>query len=173
MKNFVLLLILCCLQLSSCKKENDTEKSDRKIELYLLKSFTKAVNGYAININSVVLNDTALIKYEDIQWYDSVNYTFKISDKPAIWLNDVQYNQTHERAFAITIEKRIIYTGYFWAGFSSAICDWIVIDPLNYSGKNELTVNLGYPGLMPGMNITDNRNDKELLEILRLDKKLK
>jgi len=173
MKNFILLLILCCLLLSSCKKENDTEESVRKIELYLLKSFTKDAKGYAININSVVLNDTALIKYEDIQWYDSTKYTFKISYAPAIWLNGFELNKTHGRAFAITIDKRIIYTGYFWAGFSSASCDWIVIDPLNYSGKNELTVNLGYPGLWPDMIIPDNRNDKELLEVLRLDKKLK
>jgi len=34
-------------------------------------------------------------------------------------------------------------------------------------------VNLGYPGLWPDMIIPDNRNDKELLEVLRLDKKLK
>ena len=173
MRFLVLFLLFCCWIPSGCKKGNDTPESGKKIEFYLLKSYAKVAGSDAIAASSMVLNDTALIKYGDILWYDTVNYTFKITDAPAKWLNDFQHNQSHGKAFAVTVDKRILYTGYFWAGFSSASCNWIVVDPLNYSGKNELTVRIGYPGLMAGTTIPDHRNDTELLEILQADKKLK
>jgi hypothetical protein len=173
MRLLVLLLLFCFWIPSGCKKGNDNPRSGKKIEFYLLKSYTKVTGSDAIAANSIVLNDTALINYEDILWYDDANYIFKITETPAKWLNDFQHNQSHGKAFAVTIDKKIIYTGYFWASFSSSSCNWIVVDPLNYAGKNELTVRIGYPGLMAGTTIPDNRNNAELLEILGTDKKLK
>jgi len=99
-------------------------------------------------------------------------YSFKVSDRIAGWLNDFENNLIHGSAFALTIDKEVIYTGYFWASFSSLMCDWIIIDPLNISGKNELTVKLGYPGMVVGDTIPDKRNDKRLLDVLRMDNKL-
>jgi hypothetical protein len=172
MKNLILFLALCFLIPTSCKKKNDLMESGGKIEFYLLKSYTKDPAGYAISNNSIVLSDSALIKYEDIIWYDPNSHTFKFSDRTANLLNDFEHNQILRKPFAVAINKKIIYTGYFWAGFFSSSCDWIVMDVLNYDGKNELSVKIGYPGLMSGMNIPDKRNDKELLEILKSDHKL-
>jgi hypothetical protein len=50
--------------------------------------------------------------------------------------------------------------------------DWVTIDPLNYSSKNQLRVQLGYPGLIQGDYIPDNRNDKRILDVLQRDSKL-
>lgn len=166
MRTITLLLLLCFFIPTSCKKE--TTKSGKVIEIYLLKSYIRETNG-SISNNSLVLEDSAVVKYEDILWYDSDTHIFKVSSKTANWLND---SQIHGKAFAIAINKEIIYTGYFWASFSSSFCNWVVIDPLNY-GNNELSVELGYPGLVQGIIIPDNRNDNRLLEILRLDNKLK
>jgi len=173
MKTTIFLTLLFCLIVTGCKKNPYTASSDSKIEIYLLKSYSKVAGTDAINANSVVIEDSPLIRYEDILWYDAIKYTFKITEAPAKWLNDTQTNHSHGKAFAVTIGKKILYTGYFWAGFSSASCNWITIDPLNYTGKNELRVSIGYPGLMPGVTIPDNRNDQELLNILKSDKKLK
>ena len=173
MKTTIILSLLCCLMATGCKKNPYVAKSDSSIEIYLLKSYTKVAGTDAINTSSVLLEESPLIKYGDILWYDSTNYTFKISEAPAKWLNDTQTSHSHGKAFAVTIDKKILYTGYFWAGFSSASCNWITIDPLNYSGRNELRVSIGYPGLLPGANIPDHRNDKELLDLLEADKKLK
>jgi hypothetical protein len=52
------------------------------------------------------------------------------------------------------------------------MCDWLVIDPLDYSGRHELKVKLGYPGLVEGDVIPDKRNDEKLLDVLRMDNKL-
>lgn len=173
MKMTIFLALLCCLIATNCKKAAYTTNADSKIEIYLLKFYTKVAGKDAISANSIVLEDSPLIKYAEILWYDPANYTFKIAEAPAKWLNDFQTNHSHGKAFAVTIDRKILYTGYFWAGFSSASCNWIVVDPLNYAGKNELTVRIGYPGLMAGTTIPDNRNNAELLEILKADKKLK
>lgn len=170
MRTVTLLLLLCSFIPTSCKKE--TTKSGKEIEIYLLKSYIRETNG-SISNNSLVLEDNALVKYVDILWYDSDTHIFKISSKTANWLNDFEHNQIHGKAFAVAINKDIIYTGYFWASFSSSSCSWVVIDPLNHGGNNELSVKLGYPGLIQGIIIPDNRNDNRLLEILRLDNKLK
>jgi len=173
MKTTIIIALLCCLIAAGCKNNPYVAASGSEIEIYLLKSYTKVTGTDAINTSSVILEDTPLIRYADILWYDSVAHTFKITEAPAKWLNDFQTNHSHGKAFAVTIDRKILYTGYFWAAFSSASCNWITIDPLNYSGKNELRVSIGYPGLMPGVTIPDHRNDKELMEILEADNKLK
>ena len=173
MKTTIIIALLCCLIAAGCKNNPYVAASGSEIEIYLLKSYTKVAGTDAINAGSAILENIPLVSYKDILWYDHINYTFKITEAPAKWLNDTQTNHSHGKAFAVTIDKKILYTGYFWAGFSSASCNWITIDPLNYSGKNELRVSIGYPGLMPGVTIPDLRNDKRLLDILEADQKLK
>lgn len=170
-KNIVpVLFLFVSILITGCDKENTP--SNTEVEFYLLTSF-KTKNGTCKIIDSsVIMNNSALIKYDEIISYNMRNYSFEVSDRIADWLNDFENSRIHGRAFALTIDKEIIYTGYFWAGFSSAGCDWIVIDPLNYSGKNKLTVRLGYPGLVVGDTIPDKRNNKRLLDVLRMDNKL-
>jgi hypothetical protein len=110
-----------------------------------------------------------IIYYDEILSYSPKNYTFTITESCANRLNGFHI---HGTPFAVTIDKQIIYTGYFWCGFSSSMVDWITIDPLNYGGKNKLRVSLGYPGLIQGDYIPDDRNDYRILEVLRRDGKL-
>lgn len=95
-----------------------------------------------------------------------------MTESSANKLNAFNNNHIHGTPFAVTIDKEIIYTGYFWCGYSSSMVDWVTIDPLNYSGKNRLRVSLGYPGLIQGDYIPDDRNDDRILDILRRDSKL-
>ena len=172
MKNTIIavLILFVSIYFTSCEKDNTP--SNAEVEFYLLSSFKTKDGTCKIIDSSVIMSDSALIKYDEIISYNMRNYSFKISDRIADWLNDFEHSRIHTRAFALTIDKEIIYTGYFWAGFSSAMCGWIVIDPLNYSGNNELIVKLGYPGLVVGDTIPDKRNDKKLLDVLRMDNKL-
>ncbi|NTW77923.1 MAG: hypothetical protein HGB33_09190 [Syntrophaceae bacterium] len=78
----------------------------------------------------------------------------------------------HLKAFAVVIDGEIIYTGYFWAAFSSAICDWTNIDYLDY-GNNLLCVKLGYPTDSYGSQDADQRNNEMILDLLDCDGKLK
>jgi hypothetical protein len=171
-KIIILISIVSLLAFTSCKKDNLTPNSNGGIEIYLLKAYTKEINSSRIINESIVLDDSALINDSEIYSYNMSTFTFQISAAKAQWLNDFQTNKTHGRAFAVTVDKTIIYTGYFWASFSSSSVDWIVIDPLNYSRQNTLTVRLGYPGLFPQMVIPDLRNDPRLIELLRITNRL-
>ena len=173
MKKLLLIAIIPILGLLSCKKESSTNNNQSVIEIYLLKSFKKIDNSARISNDSIILSDTALIKNSEILSYDKTNFTFTVSENKAKWLNNFELNKSHGKAFAVTIDKNVIYTGYFWASFSSSMVDWIVIDPLNYSGGNKLAVKLGYPGLAPQMIIPDLRNDKRLIDLLSLTNRLK
>ena len=172
MKNTIVavLILFISMYFTSCEKDNTASNS--KVEFYLLTSFKKKYDSFKIIDGSAIISDTALIKYDEIISYNKNKYSFKVSDRIVGWLNDFENNPIHGTAFALTIDKEVIYTGYFWASFSSLMCDWIVIDPLNISGKNELTVKLGYPGLVVGDTIPDKRNDKRILDVLKMDNKL-
>lgn len=155
-----------------CKKQVSTPRTDGGIEIYLLKTYTKGLNTSQIIKESIVLEDTALINDAEIYTYNQNTYTFTVAARKIKWLNDFQTNKTHGRAFAVSVDNTVIYTGYFWASFSSASVDWITIDPLNISGRNTLTVRLGYPGLSPGMIIPDLRNDSRIIEYMRSTNRL-
>jgi hypothetical protein len=81
-------------------------------------------------------------------------------------------NSGHRLAFAVTANDSIVYTGYFWASFSSTPCDWVVIDPLAVSSSEILPVRLGYPGLLPEYQIPDKRNAPRIIQIFKDGNKL-
>jgi hypothetical protein len=167
----------------SCDKESNTngltDKSTSEItndvignlEFYLITSFDTLKNTYKINAQSVKYGDAALIENDDIISYDSANYTFKISDAAKLKIKNLKHS-VRGLAFGVVANKNLIYTGYFWPGYSSLSCDWIVIDPLFVDLKSEMNVRLGYPGYSDYMKITDYRNDKRIIDILTRDKKL-
>lgn len=164
--------ILTILLFAGCDKYQYARQPGSGLEFYLIKDFQRAGNSAKIINSSVVLSDSVIIYYDDIVSYDSDNFVFTLTESCADKLNDFENNYIHGTPFAVTIDREIIYTGYFWCGFSSASVDWVTIDPLNYSGKNQLRVSLGYPGLMQGDYIPDNRNDFRILSLLRKDGKL-
>jgi hypothetical protein len=164
-------ILLLILLFSGCESYQNENLPDYGLEFYHIKDFQRIANTSKIINNSVILSDTVIIHYDDIISYDSNNYTFTVTEKTINYLNDNKYN-VYGTPFAVVADNKLIYTGYFWPGFFSAAIDWVVIDPINYSGKNRLTVQLGYPGLFEGDSIPDNRNDKRILDILRRDSKL-
>ncbi|AXP81613.1 hypothetical protein CJ739_2540 [Mariniflexile rhizosphaerae] len=159
--------------LNSCDKEENFEPSGKSIDFYYITEYQKIDNTSKIIDSTVVISGTKIIDYSDIISYSSKDYTFTVSDSISDRLNDFENHSVHGVPFALTIEEEVIYTGYFWASYSSMGCDWITIDPLDISGDNELTVRLGYPGMIQGDSIPDKRNDSRLIDILKKDKKLK
>jgi hypothetical protein len=165
--NRILALISLILIAFACEDYHYSAPPGDSLEFYLMSGFQRQTNSYKIINSTVKLSDSIIIRYDDILSYNPHNYTFTITKSLADRLDNL-----HGTPFAVTVEKQIIYTGYFWAGFSSSMVDWITIDPLNYSGKNQLRVQLGYPGLVEGDFIPDNRNDERILEVLKRDFKL-
>ena len=152
----------------SCEK---TEvPSGTTLEFYILEDY-QTYDYMKIDENTAVLSDSALIKYDSIVSYNTKTYSFKITDS-TINYNSREFSPLLGKAFAVTIDKQVIYTGYFWSGFMSSGCDWIIVDLVQYELKNKLIVRLGYPGLVDGDIIPDKRNDERILELLKKDNKL-
>ena len=167
-----LILVLIISVFAGCEKYQYLRQPGNGLEFYLIKDFQRVGTSAKIINSTVKLSDSVIIYYDEILSYNSDTYTFTVTESCANKLNDFKNNHIHGKPFAVTVDKELIYTGYFWCGFSSSMVDWVTIDPLNYSGKNQLPVSLGYPGIFQGDYIPDNRNDYRILDILRRDSKL-
>jgi len=155
----------------SCKKIETTGPVTGYVELYLLDSYKTIGNTRQIDESTVVTKATPLIEYSELLSYDTDKYVFKISDKAKTAINNIKHS-VFGVPFAVKAGNEIIYTGYFWPGFSSCSCDWVVIDPIMIDMKGEMAVNLGYPGPSFEAAIPDKRNDKRILDIFANDHKL-
>lgn len=135
------------------------------MEFYLLEDYAVNEPGMAIIEDYATIGDTALIHYDEILSYNPGTHTFKVQDEA---IDRLEFAS----AFAVTVDREIIYTGYFWSGLSSMSVDWVVID-LIFTMNNVLKVELGYPGGHPtDHGITDKRNDPRILDVFSRDHKL-
>ncbi len=171
-KTFVYLSIgILSVFVWGCELDLERTDSESKVELYLLNSYSKMVDSYQIDEASVLIENSPLISYADLLSYDSLEYAFEISNKAMKAIENLEHS-VHGLAFGIKADETLVYTGYFWPSYSSAICDWIVIDPIMASIDNKIIVSLGYPGLLQGMEIPDKRNDSRIIKIFESDNKL-
>jgi hypothetical protein len=168
MKNFWL-IFMYALFTFAC---DDQEDPGISVNFYALADYQTQSQSMKIMDNTVELSDSIIIPYADIIFYHSKTYTFFITDYLSEILSDWENHPLARKPFSVAVGGKLIYTGYFWYGFMSSGCDWVVIDPIDYSGEHKLTVRLGYPGIKAGDTIPDNRNDPRILEILRKDGKL-
>lgn len=174
MKRQILLITLLMsfnLIFIACDKNENINPKHRNVELYLLDSYQTIGSTNQIDDKTIVSKATPFVTYPDFLAYDSSMFTFKISDAAIKSIKNLQLS-VHGVAFAIKANNVLVYTGYFWPSYSSASCAWVVIDPLSLGTGNELSVELGYPGLVEGVVIPDKRNDERILEIFASDNKL-
>ena len=126
------LIALISLVFNACEDKNCDVTGE--VELYLLESYD--TNGFCEIIkSSVETSKKPLIKYSDFKSYNAKDYVFKITDKAKEAIEGLEHS-VHGLAFAVAADDQLIYTGYFWPAYSSASCDWIVIDPLMIRGDN-------------------------------------
>lgn len=173
MKNivFFIYLLIICFTFISCEKKNDTSTIKGTVDLYLIDSYETKPNSYQIIHSTVITKGTPLISYADILGYSPSKHTFTLTNEAIQIIKNLEHS-VYGLPFAIKAHDELVYTGYFWPGYSSAGCDWVVIDPIFVEMKNTAKVRLGYPGLTEGMTIPDNRNDDRIIEIFRRDGKL-
>jgi hypothetical protein len=167
----LLLLTLAFLIVLSVSCEEKNTIHEGGIHIYLLSDHESLDPLWEIDESTIVPEESPVIRYEDILSYDPKSYVFKISSSAQESLKGKE-SSIHSRPFVLVANKEYIYTGYFWAAYSSAICPWLTIDPIHAQYTGELKTELGYPGLMEGMSIPDRRNDGRILSILRHDQKL-
>lgn len=166
---FGIALAFLLLGLTACEKY--TGNAEGEVELYLLESYEYLDQSWGIEKSSAEVESEPLITYSEFKSYNSKKYFFSITKSAAEKVENLDHS-LNGLAFAIVANEEVIYTAYFWPSYSSASCDWVVVDPLMLGGSKELHVQLGYPGLLDGMQIPDERNNEVILDIFRRDGKL-
>jgi hypothetical protein len=166
--SFALFLII-----NACEKTSNITPPGKDVEIYVLESCETVGETSEIVSSSAIIGNEPLIRYDQILYYNSKTFIFKVDDSAISSLNQDGGLKFHFKAFAITVDKKIIYTGYFWPGYSSSIVKWFVIDPLGISNENELQVEMAYPTNNFAGNYADLRNDKRIIDVLKRDGKLR
>ena len=144
---FFLTIVIFCI---SCKKEY--VKGGEAVEVYLLKRSQLVTGRCQIDPLLSVLQDTAIIKNQDILEYSQSKYEFKLTE---------------------TVDKQVIYYGFFKPSVSSSSCDHSITMDLDWTSGNKINLRLGYPSLMQSVTIDDERNHSMLIATLRNQGKLK
>jgi hypothetical protein len=165
MKRLFAIMTVFPFALITCEKD-----SGSGLEIYLLTDFQKKSSSYEIISGSEKLSKNPIISYNEIVLYDSTDHYFQIESSKAQELNQKNWS-VQGTAFSLTINKSIIYSGYFIPGYSSLGIDWIAIDPLSIDSK--IQVSLGYPGDWAQLADRDPRNDNRIINLLLNDNKLK
>jgi hypothetical protein len=169
----IIMIISIALFTISCNKEETIRcfADIGGVDIYLLESYETLEPSCQINEETATTKENAFIKYSDLLSYNSTKYSFTISEAVKEKLMDIQF-PVSGIAFGVKVNNELVYTGYFWPGYSSQICTWTTIDPLYLYSGNELMVTLGYPGQLLNTTITDKRNDSRILNVFRRDGKL-
>lgn len=165
MKGLFVIITAITSALVSCEK-----LSESGLEIYLLTDYQKKSPGAEILYGSEKLSENPIISYNDIILYDSADHYFQISESKAQEMHRIKWG-TQGTAFSLTINKQIIYSGYFMPGYSSLALNWISMDPLAFDSK--IRVTLGYPADWPQFQGRDPRDDSRIINYLRKDNKLK
>jgi hypothetical protein len=165
MKRLIAIMTVFSFALITCEKD-----SQSGLEIYLLTDFQKKSSSYEIISGSEKLSKNPIISYNEIILYDSTDHYFQIDASKAQEFNRKNWS-VQGTAFSLTINKSIIYSGYFMPGYSSLGIDWIAIDPLSINSK--IRVGLGYLGDWAQLANRDPRNDDRIINLLLKDNKLK
>jgi len=166
-KYTALILLTAVFLFGSCEKDVRNEKEiTGEVCFYLLKSYKTRENSSEIVTSTVRIADNPIIEYKDIISYNTDLNVYTVTRQA----RDTVISLTSPVSgppFAVTIDKEIIYTGYFWPVTSPVTCDWTHIDPLFIDFWDGLKV-------MPANNRDKPNpgNDADLIKILRRDKKL-
>ena len=160
---FFVVVIAACL---SCNKEEVTDAEP--VEVYLLKTIRFVPGKCQIDPSLSAIEDTPVIKNQDIIKYSPTFKEFKLSDA-AFQKVKTFMDRT---PFAITVDKQVIYYGLFKPSISSSSCDHSITMDVSWSSASKIVLRLGYPGQLPGVTIDDQRNNPILLASLEKQGKL-
>lgn len=161
---FLFILALFSAITFSCKK--DTVAGD-PVEIYVLQNYSMVPGKCMVNPFSAVLESDPTVKNEDIIEYSQLNYEFK--------LTGISFQKIKAfpdlTPFAVTVDKNVIYYGFYKKWTSSSSCDHSIIMSIKSLSDQTISMDLGYPFGMTG--IDDQRNNAVLTDALRKQDKLR
>ena len=156
MNNLFLLSLLSILLLTNCEEQKEccAFPVGERADIFLLSSYQEDLDSPFRTITSYELENTPIIAYEDIVFYNDETYEMKVQGASLNRLKDIKKSEP----FALKVDKEIIYFGWFWPAFLSSSCICIVVDPLRASFSDTIRFDLGY-GIASDLREIDKRNE--------------
>lgn len=158
-KLFFLLAVTICL--FSCKKSSNSTYG--QVEFYLLESFTNLSGKCQVDPGSAVLKTVPFISNQDIISYSGSAYTYTLSDAAMQTVKTFAGRQP----FAVVLNDEVIFYGFYNSSFLSSSCEHSISLDADSGGDNKIILRLGYPGLLSGVIIDDERNNITLINTLK------
>lgn len=163
----ILLILNITVICGSCKKER--VNGGETVEIYLLKTSQTVPGKCQIDASASSIQDTPEITNDDILEYSQISREFKLTD-----IAFQKVKSFHDfTPFAVTVDRKVIYYGFFKPGTSSSSCDYSVTMDITWSAGNKIVLRLGYPAVIDGIDIDDQRNNSWLLGTLEKQGKLR
>jgi hypothetical protein len=159
MRYIVTFLVIMAVTVS-CSKNH--AKGGEKVEIYHLQTLALVPGKCQVDGSKSAIESTAFITNDDILEYSQGEHEFKLTD------NGIQKIKAmgDRTSFALTVDGKVVYYGFFKPSFSSSSCDHSITMDLSLSSGDKILMRLGYPGLVQGMQVEDKRNDPMLMATL-------
>lgn len=158
---FLVLSVTCFC----CKKEG----GGKAVEIYLLANYQYVTGQCRVDPPSAGLQSTPTVRNEDVLAYSQSACEFKLSDAGFQQIKTLRDGT----AFAVTVDGEVIYYGFFKPGISSSSCPHSITMDAAWTATNKIALRLGYPGLLSGVTVDDQRNHPTLLTALNQQGKLR
>ena len=172
MKNLSIIILLITAVNAACDKTSSPQVIGDDVAIYLVDNYEFDTLTREIYENTITLKSEPLLAYDDIVAYHRADFAFIVSDDKKTELTGI-LKDVAVQAFAVTVDKEVIYWGYFWPAYMSMMCYWVTIDPLFvFATDNEIPVELAYPTSEYTLLNHDPRNDPRILGVFKRDGKL-
>ena len=166
MRTFLLISILVAISFG-CNRDNAS--AGEPVEIYLLKDFQLIANKCQVDPSASSVQFIPTVANNDILEYSSNDYQFNLTASALERIKALK----DRTPFAVTVNKEVVYYGFFKPGFSSSSCDHSITMDVVWGQPGRIFMRLGYPGMLPGVTIDDQRNNPRLLSALHKQRKLR
>ena len=148
---------------TSLPTESTASVIDNEFSIYLLEG---EIAPEDIDIQGTPqLEDEPLISIDDIVRYDKTTHEIQLTDEGYEKIHNLSI-PTNGKAFVVCVNGEKIYSGAFWAAYSSLSFDEIIIDPLLATKESPvIQITLGYPG-SSFFQGKDLRSDSRIMQVL-------
>ena len=156
-----------------CQCSKSSSASGKKIDIFLLKSFTRTLDTSrqmgVILVEDPVLEDKPLVRNSDILFYERSTSTFKLVRN----IHPILDTLDAFNAVALTVDGDPVYFGTFHPMYlSSILYGSATINP-NYMENNKLKIDFAYHDMFPFLMSLDKRNDPKILDAFRSSGRLR
>ena len=169
LNNLFVLVIL----ITGCSKT--MQQTDWKIgegmEFYITESpvsHSYFVDYNKLDLDLIPLEDTTVIRYNDIKKYFKKDHTLELN----ITNDKILFGQTgiNGKMFVVTLDKNPVYCGFYWPVYSSATCNYVFLQfPLPADGmQTSHKINL----ILANTGVPDPRTHSGLMDRLKAAGKL-